>query len=143
MRDLDRARRDFLRVHRDRIVVRTETTVLTIVSSTYPDVVDRAREVLVARLQTWADRTGHEVYQVSWDTPPPTEEETAAHLVTMRLQAQALERTDGEWPSIHQARREDEADRAAALATSGVVNDRLDALRAAAGYWADPALRGL
>jgi hypothetical protein len=65
-------------------------------------------------------------------------------LSSLRLEASTVERTDGEWPSIHAARREDEADRAAARErAASPVHGPLDALASAADWWADRDLRGL
>jgi hypothetical protein len=36
-------------------------------------------------------------------------------MVMFRMMVETIESTEGEWPSIHQARREDEEDRRAAL----------------------------
>jgi hypothetical protein len=44
-------------------------------------------------------------------------------------------RHDGEWDAIRAAIAEDEADRAEATAGKTAVNDRLDALCAAAALW--------
>ena len=141
MRDRERARREFLRAHRDEMVIRTETVVLSPAALRDPVVVERAREQLVARLQLWVDRAGRQVVEVTWSTDPPIDGTT---LSSLRLEAMTIERTDGEWPALHQARREDEADRAAARErAASPVHGPLDALASAADWWADRDLRGL
>jgi hypothetical protein len=140
MRDRERARREFLRAHREELVIRTETVVLSPVAMRRPEIVDRARDDLLARLQVWVDRAGREVVEVTWSTDPPID---GSALSSLRLEAMTIERTDGEWPAIHQARREDEADRAAAQEAKTAVDRRLDALAIGAKYWADRDLRAV
>jgi hypothetical protein len=137
----ERERRDFRRAHPD-LLVRTETVVLSPVALREPKIVDRAREDLVARLQRWCDQTGREVWQVSWSTDPPID---GSMLSALRLEAATVHRTDGEWPALHRAMAEDEADREAARRerAENPVHGRLDALRAGAAYWGDRRLRGL
>jgi hypothetical protein len=140
MRERERERRDFRRAHPD-LLIRTETVVLTVANSRRPGVVDKAREQLVDRLTRWLSQSGREAWQVNWETTPPDERQT----IELRLSAATVHRTDGEWPALHRAMAEDEADRAEALRERAAdpVRGPLDALRRSADWWTDPELRGL
>jgi hypothetical protein len=103
-----------------------------------PEIVDRARADLVAEAQKHMDTYGYTSANISWEMSQPSD---PLGIYLMRLDMQMMPRTDGEWPAIRQALAEDEADRAEAAAGRTVVNDRLDALRAAAAAWSSSSLR--
>ena len=94
--------------------------------------VDRARRSLSDSAEHYAETHGMTVVTGHWSTDPPND---AMRTVTIRLEAEMLLRTDGEWAAIHQAIAEDAADRAEAAAGKTAVDDRLDALASAAAVW--------
>jgi hypothetical protein len=97
-----------------------------------PEMVDRARTNLVEAAQRYMDAHGYTSSEIAWSMNHP---DNPTGLYVVRLEVSMLPRTDGEWPAIRQAIEEDEADRAEATAGKTAVNDRLDALSAAADIW--------
>jgi hypothetical protein len=104
-----------------------------------PEVVDKVRERLSYAAEHWCETHGYLATGATWETVPADEFST----VIFRLTAEIAPRTDGEWPAIHEAIRQDQLDRERATAAKEGVSDRLDALAAAASYWADPEYRRL
>jgi hypothetical protein len=110
----------------------TSTEQLLREHATDPEMVNRVRERLVAAGQRYMDTHGYTSSEIAWSMNHPDD---PTGLYVVRLEVYMLPRTDGEWPAIRQAIEEDEADRAEALAGKTAVEDRLDALKAAADLW--------
>jgi len=106
------------------------------------EMVDRVRVRLIETAQRYMDTHGYTNVGISWEMTQPNDP-TGVYL--MRLEVEILPRTDGQWPAIHAAIAEDEADRAEARAearaSKATVERRLDALRASADVWRSTALR--
>lgn len=109
---------------------------LTSAAARDPQIVDRAREILGLRLERHAAVAGLWVHPNShqWFTAP-TDDALGGGL-EIELTARLSPRTDGEWPSIHAAIREDQADREFARSNRSRIGDRLDALRGSVAVWA-------
>jgi hypothetical protein len=97
-----------------------------------PDMVNRVRERLVAAGQRYMDAHGYTSTEIAWSMNHPDD---PSGLYVVRLEVMMVPRHDGEWDAIRAAIAEDEADRAEATAGKTAVNDRLDALCAAAALW--------
>jgi len=110
----------------------TATAVIPHASSTDGEAVGLIQERLHAQAVQHLDTYGYVGTQLRFTADPPMDP-TAP--VTLRLEVEMLPREDGEWPAIHQAIAEDEADRAEALADKTTVEERLDALKASSGVW--------
>jgi hypothetical protein len=102
-----------------------------------PEMVNRVRARLVAEGQRYMDTHGYTSAGISWEMTQPSD---PMGIYLMRLEVELYPRTDGEWPAIRAAIAEDEADRAEAARDATAVNDRLDALKAAADLWRSPSL---
>jgi hypothetical protein len=119
------------------ILRRTAQTRLSPAGAALPEAIDHARERLSRDMVRWLDTHGYVVTgDATWETELEDEAIGARMGLIIRLTIEMAPRTDGEWPAIHQAIAEDEADRVAAESASTSVDDRLDALRASAAVWA-------
>jgi len=107
-----------------------------------PEMVDRVRDRLVETARRHMDTHGYDSTDINWAMTQPSD---PADVYVMRLTVAMVPRTDGQWPAIHAAIAEDEADRAEARAearsSKATVERRLDALRASADVWRSTALR--
>jgi len=121
----------------DNTVVLVLTEVLSRASARNPAVVTVAKEKLAIAADKHLATYGYRGIGAAWTTEPPDD---ATGNVVLRLEVEMVERDDGEWPALHQAMREDEDDRRAASEGLATVNDRLDALKAAAALWRSPGL---
>jgi hypothetical protein len=90
-------------------LIRCESQVLSRASAERPEVVAKAVDLLLRRIKRWATHNGyllagHRTYTV---------ENAATMSVILTVESYLRPRTDGEWPSIHLAIRQDKADREA------------------------------
>jgi len=88
----------------DDTLIRCESVRLSRTTTEYPDVVDEAGKDLVQRIKRWARRNG---YWLAGTSTHIIHEAATAYMI-LTVEAYLRPRTDGEWPSIHLAVREDQ-----------------------------------
>jgi hypothetical protein len=88
----------------DDTLIRCETVTLSEVTATYQDLVDESVKDLLQRIKRWARRNGY------WLAGSSTHiiRHGASFGVVLTVEGYLRPRTDGEWPSIHLAVREDQ-----------------------------------
>jgi hypothetical protein len=98
-------------------VVRVETYRITREIARETALVDAAVIRLRERIKRWCKRNGYWLIGYRQEAVPEPDLATAVVLLT--VEGYCRELTDGEWPSIHAAIRQDQADRDALRASQG------------------------